>query len=99
MRWMISTVLKDQVNFEVICFWNGLLLKSLAINCGTIFVGFGPIEVTQKRGYRFGTFSAFIEPILDRKNLYVSRYSQATKVPKTVKNCLNVITIKINFSD
>ena len=42
--------------------------------------GFAALEVSQKKGYRWGTFPAFIKPILDRKNLYISRYSQATKV-------------------
>ena len=43
-------------------------------------VGFASLEVTQKNGYRWGTFPAFIEPILGRQNLHISRYSQATKV-------------------
>ncbi|OXA42201.1 Glucose dehydrogenase [FAD, quinone] [Folsomia candida] len=44
-------------------------------------VGFGPIEVTQKNGERFGTFSAFIKNNLRGKfNLVISRYSHATKL-------------------
>lgn len=44
-------------------------------------LGFGPIEVTQKNGERFGTFSAFIKNNLRGKfNLVISRYSHATKV-------------------
>ncbi|CAG7705725.1 unnamed protein product, partial [Allacma fusca] len=42
--------------------------------------GFSGLEYVQKRGYRFGTFAAFLKDIPDRKNLQVSRYSHVTKV-------------------
>ncbi|CAG7827384.1 unnamed protein product [Allacma fusca] len=42
--------------------------------------GFCPLEVTQKNGQRYGTYTAFIKPILDRKNLRISKYSHATKI-------------------
>ncbi|CAG7837943.1 unnamed protein product [Allacma fusca] len=42
--------------------------------------GFCPLEVTQKNGERYGTYTAFIKPILDRKNLRIAKYSHATKI-------------------
>ncbi|XP_035704716.1 glucose dehydrogenase [FAD, quinone] isoform X2 [Folsomia candida] len=43
-------------------------------------IGFGPSEVTQKRGSRAGTFGGFLKNFMNRENLHVSRYSQATKI-------------------
>ncbi|CAL8084320.1 unnamed protein product [Orchesella dallaii] len=42
--------------------------------------GFGDIEANIRNGARWGTYSAYIKPILDRGNLIISKYSQATKI-------------------
>ncbi|CAG7681655.1 unnamed protein product [Allacma fusca] len=42
--------------------------------------GFSPLEYSQRKGYRSGTFQAFLKPILNRKNLHISRYSLVTKI-------------------
>ncbi|ODM92716.1 Alcohol dehydrogenase [acceptor], partial [Orchesella cincta] len=42
--------------------------------------GFSPVEFTQKRGIRLSAYSAYIQPILDRPNLKILRYSHATKI-------------------
>ncbi|CAG7827285.1 unnamed protein product [Allacma fusca] len=42
--------------------------------------GFCPSEFFQRNGYRSGTFQAFLKPILNRKNLHISRYSLVTKI-------------------
>ncbi|CAG7824981.1 unnamed protein product [Allacma fusca] len=42
--------------------------------------GCSPIYYTQKNGRRFGTYKAFIEPIRDRKNLYIYKFSHVTKI-------------------
>jgi choline dehydrogenase-like flavoprotein len=42
--------------------------------------GFQPIDFNSKNGRRWGTYQAFLEPILGRPNLHVSRYSTATKI-------------------
>jgi len=62
----------------------GLYLASALIR-GSVFpfpfiLGYGPIDVTINRGKRWGTYKAFLEPILQRKNLNVYRYSTAIKV-------------------
>lgn len=49
-------------------------------NKSEIRTGIARLEVTQKKGMRFGTFFAFLKDIQDRKNLRISRYSQALKV-------------------
>ncbi|CAG7666064.1 unnamed protein product [Allacma fusca] len=42
--------------------------------------GFDQFEYVQKKGYRFGTYSAFLNPIMGRKNIRISRYSHVTKI-------------------
>ncbi|ODN05261.1 Glucose dehydrogenase [FAD, quinone] [Orchesella cincta] len=42
--------------------------------------GIGAIEATLKKGSRCSTFTAFLEPILSRKNLHILRYSHVTKI-------------------
>jgi hypothetical protein len=43
------------------------------------FAGFSIPEVYKKTGKRWGSFQAFIEPVLGRKNLQIYRYSTAVK--------------------
>lgn len=38
------------------------------------------MDVTMKRGKRFGSFSAYLKPIRHRKNLVIYRYAQAVKI-------------------
>ena len=45
-----------------------------------VSAGFTAFEVSRKNGYPCGRFPTFIGPVLDRQNLYISRYSHATKV-------------------
>jgi len=42
--------------------------------------GYAHVDVNIKTGQRWSVFKAFLEPILTRPNLRVSRYSQVTKV-------------------
>lgn len=42
--------------------------------------GFGGMDVTMKNGRRFSTYSGYIKPILDRRNLKIYRYAEVTKV-------------------
>ncbi|ODM87397.1 Glucose dehydrogenase [FAD, quinone] [Orchesella cincta] len=42
--------------------------------------GFSPIDFTQKRGRRHSAYSAYLEPILRRRNLKILRYSHVTKI-------------------
>ncbi|CAL8089875.1 unnamed protein product [Orchesella dallaii] len=42
--------------------------------------GFGPLEVTQRRGERHGTFAAFLKNFMGRENLRVIKYAQAVKI-------------------
>ncbi|CAL8097193.1 unnamed protein product [Orchesella dallaii] len=42
--------------------------------------GFGPFDVTQKRGVRFSTYRGYIVPNLLNKNLVIRRYAYATKI-------------------
>ncbi|CAL8117151.1 unnamed protein product [Orchesella dallaii] len=41
---------------------------------------FSRLDVTIKDGRRFGAYPAFLEPVLDRSNLYIYRYARVTKV-------------------
>ncbi|XP_035709623.1 glucose dehydrogenase [FAD, quinone] isoform X1 [Folsomia candida] len=43
-------------------------------------VGFGGMDVTMKNGRRFSTYSGYIKPILDRRNLKIYRYAEVTKI-------------------
>ena len=49
------------------------------------FVGFGRIDYNLKDGLRWGTYQAYIEPILDRANLKVYRYATVQKVSAKVQ--------------
>lgn len=42
--------------------------------------GFGPADASQRNGKRETSYTAFLEPILNRENLVISLYSQAVKV-------------------
>ncbi|CAL8131682.1 unnamed protein product [Orchesella dallaii] len=42
--------------------------------------GIGALEATLKKGSRCSTFTAFLEPILTRKNLDIRRYAHVTKI-------------------
>ncbi|CAG7632001.1 unnamed protein product, partial [Allacma fusca] len=42
--------------------------------------GFSPLEYSQRNGYRSGAFQEFLKPILNRSNLYISRFSLVTKI-------------------
>ncbi|ODN00431.1 Protein PTCD3, mitochondrial [Orchesella cincta] len=42
--------------------------------------GFGPLEVTQKKGKRYGTFAAFLKNFMGRENLRVAKFAQAVKI-------------------
>ncbi|CAL8091108.1 unnamed protein product [Orchesella dallaii] len=42
--------------------------------------GFSPVDLTQKRGHRWSAYSAYLQPVLRRKNLKILRYSYVTKI-------------------
>ncbi|ODM99740.1 Glucose dehydrogenase [FAD, quinone] [Orchesella cincta] len=42
--------------------------------------GFGDIEANIRNGARWGSYSAFIQPILDRTNLKIAKFSHVTKI-------------------
>lgn len=42
--------------------------------------GFGSADASQRNGKRETSYTAFLEPILDRENLVISKYSQAVKI-------------------
>ncbi|CAG7730947.1 unnamed protein product, partial [Allacma fusca] len=42
--------------------------------------GFGPLEVTEKNGARYGTYAAIIKGLFKRENVRILTYSQVTKV-------------------
>lgn len=44
------------------------------------FEAFSPMDLTIKNGHRHDAYSAFIKPIIDRKNLKIYRYARVTKV-------------------
>lgn len=45
-----------------------------------VFLGFSPIYFTQKNGRRHSTYKAFIEPIRNKPNLKIYKFSQAYRV-------------------
>lgn len=59
--------------------WSSIRCVPLFI---VMFLGFGEMDVTTFNGLRWSTYPAYIEPILKRKNLTISRYSRVVKVKK-----------------
>lgn len=58
---------------------NELGIEELDLN-GPQREGVAACEFTQKNGRRYGTYSAFLKPFVNRKNLRISKYSHVTKV-------------------
>ncbi|CAL8089869.1 unnamed protein product [Orchesella dallaii] len=54
-------------------------LKEIDLN-GPQREGFAEIEVTQRNGERFGTYSAFIKDFVGRSNLRIIKYAHVTKI-------------------
>jgi len=50
------------------------------LNSGELSSGFSTLDYNIKDGLRWNTYSAFLEPILNRTNLKIYRYAWATKV-------------------
>ena len=68
-----SMAIRCRVRLTWQCQWNA----STPIN---IFTGFAPMDVTMKKGTRFGTFRGYLKPIQHRNNLVIYRYAQAMKI-------------------
>jgi choline dehydrogenase-like flavoprotein len=57
--------------------------------------GFSQLDATLKNGARWGTFEAFLQPILHRRNLVIYRYARVIKIHlDRRKNCYGVTYIR-----
>lgn len=57
----------------------GFIIGDLSAGTGMTY-GFSRIDHNIKQGMRWGTYQAFLEPILDRSNLVIYRYAYVTRV-------------------